>query len=303
MRQFIVETANIKNGLIELIGKDFRYLRQVLRVKKGDMLNVRIDDGELLATTVSFVDDSLKKITLQVCRTPLEAEKSVTRGVQASELEGVFSKRKFVLFQFIPKAQKMELIVRQAAECGISVIVPVIGEFSDSNCTRMFEGAKNERFGRIIKEARQQSGSPVDTKITKPMTLLEAILWWKEFSAQAKSGDSSDGASAKKDADQAQKGGPSFIQSDFLSVVLWERTEGEVPLFELLKGKSEIKNVCIAVGNEGGISPSEIKLLQEKGFFSTIHFDVNILRCETAALYGIAAVQSAISQFDLQRRG
>ena len=61
-------------------------------------------------------------------------------------------------------------------------------------------------------------------------------------------------------------------------------------------GKEKITKIGIAVGNEGGISPSEIKLLNEKGFFSTIHFDVNILRCETAALYGIAAVQSAISQ-------
>jgi len=61
MRQFIVEKENIKNGLIELIGKDFRYLRQVLRVKKGDMLNVRLDDGELRATTVAFIDDKAKK--------------------------------------------------------------------------------------------------------------------------------------------------------------------------------------------------------------------------------------------------
>lgn len=56
--------------------------------------------------------------------------------------------------------------------------------------------------------------------------------------------------------------------------------------------------MTIAVGNEGGISPSEIKLLKEKGFFSTIHFEGNILRCETAALYGIAAVQSALFQLN-----
>ena len=51
----------------------------------------------------------------------------------------------------------------------------------------------------------------------------------------------------------------------------------------------------MAVGSEGGISPEEVKLLQEKGLFHPIHFAVNILRCETAALYGIAAVQSAIN--------
>ncbi|MCR5724563.1 MAG: RsmE family RNA methyltransferase, partial [Treponema sp.] len=204
MRQFVVEKQNLKNGLIEVIGKDFRYLRQVLRVKKGDMLNVRFDDGSLQGTTVSFIDDSGKKITLQVCESK---ENTITRGVQADQLGGFFSERDFVLFQFIPKPQKFELIIRQATECGISQIVPVIGEFCDKNCLHMFEGAKKERFDRIIREARQQSGSPVATKITRPMKVEEALDWWKEFSG---AGTSS------------------------LSLVLWERTEGEVPLNQLV---------------------------------------------------------------------
>ena len=264
MRQFIVEKKNVKNGLIELIGKDFRYLRQVLRVKKGDMLNVRFDDGTLQSTTVSFIDDGAKKIILQICDSK---DATITRGVQADEVGGFFAERSFVLFQFIPKPQKFELIVRQATECGISQIVPVIGEFSDKNCLHMFEGAKKERFERIIREARQQSGSPVATKITEPMKLEDAVELWKDIS----------GAGS-------------------LAVAFWERSEGEVPLRKLVEEHKNASNICLAVGNEGGISPSEISLLKEKGFFSTIHFDVNILRCETAALYGIAAVQSAISQ-------
>lgn len=271
MRQFIVEKQKLKNGLIELIGKDFRYLRQVLRVKKGDMLNVRLDDGTLQSTTVAFIDDQTKKITLQVCESQENA--SITRGTQATEIKNAFSEREFVLFQFIPKPQKFELIVRQATECGIAVIVPVVGEFSEVNCTRMFEGAKRERFDRIIKEARQQSGSPVATKIVEPMTLEAAVEWWGEFCGE---GD------LKKS----------------LAVALWERTEGEVPLNELVSAKEKITKIGIAVGNEGGISPSEIKLLNEKGFFSTIHFEGNILRCETAALYGIAVVQSAVFQLN-----
>ena len=277
MRQFIVEKQNLKDGLIELIGRDFRYLRQVLRVKKGDMLNVRFDDGELRGTTVAFIDDSAKKITLQVCDFDAAGEGGVTRGTQAGEIKEAFDGRKFVLFQFIPKAQKFELIVRQATECGISVIVPVIGEFSEANCTRMFEGAKRERFERIIKEARQQSGSPVATKIEEPLPLEDAINWWKNFCG----GEGDSGA-----------------EQDALALALWERTEGEEPLNQLVNNHKNAQNICIAVGNEGGISPSEVKLLKEKGFFSTIHFEGNILRCETAALYGIAAVQSALFQLN-----
>ena len=287
MRQFIVETTNIKNGLIELIGKDFRYLRQVLRVKKGDMLNVRLDDGSLQGTTVAFIDDKAKKITLQICENAA-GDQTITRGVQADAVGGFFSGREFVLFQFIPKAQKFELIVRQATECGISIIVPVIGEFSEKNCTSMFEGAKRERFERIIREARQQSGSPVATKIMEPMNVAAAAQWWRDFSG-------AEGAGVEAGGTEAVAGAPA-VGAASLAVALWERTEGEVPLYQLINEKKDAKKICIAVGNEGGISPSEITLLKEKGFFSTIHFDVNILRCETAALYGIAALQSALSQ-------
>lgn len=275
MRQFIVEKENLKNGLIELIGKDFRYLRQVLRVKKGDMLNVRFDDGSLQGTTVAFIDDRAKKITLQICELSGGADNTITRGVQASEIEGSASEENrvnYLLMQFIPKAQKFELILRQAVECGVAFVLPVIGEFSEKNAGNMFQGAKRERFERIIREARQQSGSPLATKLMEPVNLESAVSWWNDFC---------------KD------------QNANLNLVLWERTEGEVPLFELIKSKSgneKIKNVAIAVGNEGGISPAEIKLLKEKGFFSTIHFETNILRCETASLYGIAAVQTAVSQ-------
>ena len=58
----------------------------------------------------------------------------------------------------------------------------------------------------------------------------------------------------------------------------------------------KIKKAAIAVGSEGGISPEEVRLLEEKGLFVPVHFAVNILRCETAALYGIAAVQFEINQ-------
>ena len=41
MRQLIIENKQIRKGLIELEGKDYRYLRQVLRVRPGDMISVR----------------------------------------------------------------------------------------------------------------------------------------------------------------------------------------------------------------------------------------------------------------------
>ena len=66
---------------------------------------------------------------------------------------------------------------------------------------------------------------------------------------------------------------------------------------EPVEGVEGPQIVSIFCGNEGGISPDELELLTKKALLQPVHFSVNILRCETAALYGIAAVQTAILGF------
>ncbi len=264
MRQFIVSSVPDKNGIISVSGKDFRYLRQVLRVKIGDMINVRLSDGTLSNTTVCNILENQKQIQLQICQKG-SADESVTRGVQAEQISSANASIEYWLFQFIPKASKMEQIIRQATECGIKNIVPVIGEYSQKNNVLAMESSKKDRFLRIVREARQQSGSPVETTILDAVSLKEAISLWNEETL-------ADGEKA--------------------AVVLWECCEQTKTVHEVLS-KSDIKKVAIVIGSEGGISPSEIQELSLNEFIP-IHFDTNILRCETAALYGIAAVQCAL---------
>ena len=264
MRQFILEKQSIKNGLIVLDGKDFRYLRQVLRVKTGDMVNVRLPDGNLENTTVAKIDDKGKTITLQICA---GGDHSLTRGVQSTEIEGTLPDTEYWLFQFLPRPQKFEQIVKQATECGVAKIIPVIGEYSEKSSLNSFE-SKVERLDRIVKEARQQSGSPVNTVVEKPAPLSTAISIWKS-------------------AQDSQAG-------NALGFVLSERDEGIGTIRDIIQNTKDVTRICIAVGSEGGISPSELQSLVEEGSFHPIHFSGNILRCETAALYGIAAVQTAV---------
>ena len=67
MRQLIIDEAPDKKGLIKISGDNFHYLRQVLRVKCGSMVNVRLKNGELFQTTVAKISDESKKIVLQLC--------------------------------------------------------------------------------------------------------------------------------------------------------------------------------------------------------------------------------------------
>ena len=277
MRQFISSEFPDKKGFLRIYGKDFRYLRQVLRLKSGDMLAVRFSDGTLRNTTVCKIDENSREILVQVCGNPEKTEKScdddITRGTKAQEIQKSLPDTEYFLFQYIAKPVKMEQIIRQATECGVKFVIPVSGEFSQKQNVLSMQHSKKERLERIVREARQQSGSPVETEILEPLTTEEAVLFWKKntslLSAEEKN----------------------------VAVALWERSEKTVSLKEIFDAEKnkKIKKIAIAVGCEGGISPEEIDALISAGFY-VVHFPGNILRCETAALYGIAAVQSALNQ-------
>ena len=51
--------------------------------------------------------------------------------------------------------------------------------------------------------------------------------------------------------------------------------------------------VAIVVGPEGGLEEEECSLLLESGFKAVV-LKTNILRCETASIYAIGAVQTIL---------
>ena len=257
MRQFVSAVAPDSKGLLEISGKDFHYLRKVLRLTAGDMISLSLPGGTAQDATVCKVDDGAKKIALQVCGTNA-ADDNCSQGNNPAAL-----RTRLALLQFIPKPQKMELIVRQATECGVANIIPAIGEYTQAGCEKALQ--KSDRFEKIIREARQQSGSQVETKIFQPQKLQAAL-------------------------DLIDK-----IEPDALKLFLYERTDGTLAFNDALLGKEPDRpRSCVyAVGSEGGISPAECELLLARGF-KAVHFNTNILRCETASLYAAAAIQSAL---------
>lgn len=271
MRQYISQKNLDSDGLLSIIGKDFRYLHNVLRLKSGDMIYVRLPNGNLQSMTVCQIDEKGKKIILQLCDL---ADTQVGEN-QPSETDSIES-REFTLFMALPKSSKFDLIVRQATECGVARIVPVQTEFSQQGSEKI--NFRSERFERIIKEARQQSGSPVDTKISDCKSLAGVCELWK--------GESEN-----------------LSESEKIAIVLYERNESTVSIRQACEqvraqeksgNSSSLKKIALFCGSEGGLSPSEIEILQKSGFLP-VHLKTNILRCETAALYGISALQSCLS--------
>ena len=287
MRQFVLEQQLDSKGCAVVEGKKYHYLSSVLRTVPGDMVYVRLPDGKLVQMTVAQVDSGKKRIVLQLAGDLTDAEDTV-KAKPIAQNNGV----ELWLFMFAAKPPKMDLVIRQAVECGVSYVVPVKGTFCQKSCVEA-ASKKDERWSRIITEAREQSGSPVNTKVLPLVSVEEMISLWKNG---LKSIDCENGTACVnqiKETEQAEAFAETVQES--VALVLYEQTKGTKALHEACKAAGKIKKAAVVTGAEGGISPEEVELMQKNGFIP-VHFATNILRCETAALYGIAALQTVLME-------
>ena len=273
MRQFVLAVPPDRNGAATLAERDYRYLAQVLRKTAGDRIEVRLPDGTLALMRIDRLDRNAKSVKLVLepgsagsgslsgaDRAPAAALSAGDSMPATGEVPDGFPQ--LILFQWILKGPRMDQVVRQATETGVSLIVPVAGERCLSSEADNVGGGKTGRWDRIVREALQQSGSPVATRVLPPVAPAALGELWRSLSG-----------------------------SESRALVLTEAPLARRSLHEYLDTVSG--PTAIAVGPEGGMTAREIALLEEAGF-ACVHFKTNILRAETAALYGIAAVQSTL---------
>lgn len=274
MRQLIVSTFPDSQGITVLENREYKYLVQVLRKTEGDTIEARLPDGRLCHMVISCIDRREKRVSLIEAEThdPNRKDSYVSDG--EATLAGVsmppISEKSpdfptIVLFQWVLKGPKMDQVIRQATETGVSIIVPVAGDRCLLKDADAVGEEKALRWERIVREARQQSGSPVLTRIMKTVSVLEIPDLWRLLSEGNKS----------------------------ISLVLTEAPLARKSLHEYLVNGAEIS--ALAIGPEGGMTVKELDILESTGFVC-VHFRTNILRAETAALYGIAALQSALTE-------
>ena len=304
MRQFLCDSFPDGSGKLVVTGKNYRYLVKVLRFSEGEELDARLPDGKLVRFYVERVQPQLMSAVLRLVD-GADGCSGTTQGVQAFEVQEIADRMpELWLFQFLPKQQKMDLIVRQATECGVRHIVPISGAYS----LKGDSSGRKERWERIIREARQQSGSAVATEIKEVLSVRAAAELWTKIAANAasrsetapvdaanaasrSSADSTDNVGAVSPTASAAGASKSMFKT--VAFLLDENpSAGKSSLARA--NKAEVSAAALAVGCEGGISDEERSVLLEAGFMP-LHFTTNILRAETASLYGIAVIQQFLS--------
>ena len=109
MSTFYIKNNQIEGNKIIIQGEDLNHIKNVLRYQNGDKLEVCNEGGTRFYTKIS--DMNQNEIILDI----LEISNDTTEP-----------NVNVVLFQGLPKADKMELIVQKCTELGVSGIVPVI---------------------------------------------------------------------------------------------------------------------------------------------------------------------------------
>ncbi|MDR0644724.1 MAG: 16S rRNA (uracil(1498)-N(3))-methyltransferase [Treponema sp.] len=247
MKQFLLTVAP-ERGTVILTGDDYHYLARVRRYKEGVVFKSILPDGKEVRLLVQKMDDSRL-----VCQC-LEQEISPIQTLPP-----------ITLFQALPKGVKIDLIIRQATEAGVSEIVPFVSEYCALKQDSAGEGRNGrlERWRRIVREARQQSGSNEETKICNVCTVEDMTARW--------------------DALKSRHRKPSGL-------LLHQTPLAEGSFHHALE---DCDAVAVLVGPEGGFSEREAVLFMNLGFTPLV-MGQSIMRVETASIYAIGAVKTIL---------
>lgn len=243
MHKFFTLEEYISNEKAKIIGDDVKHIYKVLRLNSGDKVIINNCNG------VEFLGeiDSISKTEVIVNI----LEKLTTNNE---------SNIKISLFQGMPKAQKMDLIVQKGTELGVYEFIPVITERVDVKLKGDFK--KIDRLNKIAKEAAKQSKRTIIPKVLDVVDFKYVI---------------------------------DNISNYDLFIVPYENAEnyGIKALIKDLESKGvkeKIEKVAVLIGPEGGFEDEEISMLKNKGAY-IITLGNRILRTETAGFTAASLIQ------------
>ena len=157
---------------------------------------------------------------------------------------------KIYLFQGLPKADKMELIIQKAVELGVYEIIPVATKRAVVKLDEKKAKSKIARWQGISEAAAKQSKRGIVPNVRPVMTMKEAILYAKDMDSKA---------------------------------IPYELAEGMQATKEWIESSAGCESIAVFIGPEGGFAEEEIEMALESGI-CPVSLGKRILRTETAGL-------------------
>lgn len=232
MYQFFVEPSQIQGTRVVITGNDVNHIRNVLRMQPGEEIAVSNgEDGkEYRCGIEELYEDEI------VCTLRFVKE------------DGVELPSKIYLFQGLPKADKMELIVQKAVELGIHEIIPVSTKRAVVKLDEKKAKSKIARWQTISEAAAKQSKRRIVPQIHAVMSFKEAVAYAKDMQ---------------------------------IKLIPYELADGMEKTREIISNLKPGQDIAIFIGPEGGFEENEIQTALDNGIVP-ITLGKRILRTETA---------------------
>ena len=235
MHRFYADDRGVTGNAAYLCEEDARHATRVLRMKEGESCEL-FADGRRFSGEIASIGEEVEVHIL-------------------SELPSTEAKLRITLYQGLPKADKMELIVQKSVELGACAVVPV----AMSRCVVQLDAKdgrkKQERWQKIAREACKQSGRCEMMQVSEPISFKQLL--------------------AKLPQHQA-------------AIVPWEDARG-YSLAKFHQEHPDVTDLAIVIGPEGGMSEDEIARMKEASCQS-VTLGPRILRTETAGLCAMSAL-------------
>ena len=239
MYQFFVEASaiDVENRSVRITGADVNHVKNVLRMKVGEELNVSNgQDGKEYRCAIRAFHET--------------GEPAVECELRFIKEDGVELPSKIYLFQGLPKADKLELIIQKAVELGVYQVIPVETKRSIVKLDDKKAKAKTARWQQISEAAAKQSKRGIIPEVKEPMSFQKAL----------------------------QMAGNMDVK-----LIPYELAEGMEKTRSLIEGIRPGQSIAIFIGPEGGFDEAEIQAAQQAGI-EPITLGRRILRTETAPL-------------------
>ncbi len=246
MYSFFVDPSQIQGNTIIITGNDVKHIKNVLRMKVGEELSVR-----------SGVDEKEYRCGIE----EMEEERIVCRLRFVKE-EGMELPSKVYLFQGLPKADKMELIIQKAVELGVYEVIPVSAKRAVVKLDEKKAKAKRERWQAIAESAAKQSKRSIVPQVKEVMTIKEAVRYAADIEVR---------------------------------LIPYELAEGMPKTKDIISSLKKEQSVAIFIGPEGGFEESEIGEAVESGIVP-ITLGKRILRTETAGFTVLAWIMYQLEE-------
>lgn len=236
MYQFFVEPhqINIDDKCVTISGSDVNHIKNVLRMKTGE--EIAVSNG---------TDGKEYICRIQV----MEEEQVICELCDMREDSGELPAKVF-LFQGLPKADKMEMIIQKAVELGVYRVIPVATKRCVVKLDDKKAKSKIARWQGIAEAAAKQSKRGIIPQVGEVVSFKNALKEAAEMDVR---------------------------------MIPYELAEGMEHTKEILEAIQPEQRVAIFIGPEGGFEESEIREALALGI-EPVTLGRRILRTETAGM-------------------